>query len=76
MRVIQQTEDLFGGQVKEDNMYIKMNNKNEGEMVFSWKEIWTLIKKRKLTFGQDFLDQLIVSLLKIKAESNIKKTNE
>ena len=61
-------------------MYIKMNNKNEGEMVFSWKEIWTLIKKRKLTFGQDFLDQLIVSLLKIKAESNkknnIKKTNE
>ena len=57
-------------------MYIKMNNKNEGEMVFSRKEIWTLIKKRKLTFGQDFLDQLIVSLLKIKAESNIKKTNE
>jgi len=57
-------------------MYIKMNNKNKGEMVFSWKEIWTLIKKRKLTFGQDFLDQLIVSLLKIKAEINIKKTNE
>jgi hypothetical protein len=57
-------------------MYIKMNNKNKGEMVFSWKEIWTLIKKRKLTFGQDFLDQLIVSLLKIKAKSNIKKTNE
>ena len=53
-----------------------MNNKNEGEMVFSWKEIWTLIKKRKLSFGQDFLDQLIVSLLKIKAKSNIKKTNE
>ena len=80
MRVIQQTEDLFGEQVKEDNMYIKMNNKNEGEMVFSWKEIWTLIKKRKLTFSQDFLDQLIVSLLQIKAESNkknnIKKTNE
>ena len=57
-------------------MQIKVNKKGEGEMVFSWKEIWTLIKKRKLTFGQDFLDQLIVSLLKIKAESNIKKTNE
>jgi len=60
-------------------MYINMNNE-KGEMVFSWKEIWTLIKKRKLTFGQDFLDQLIVSLLQIKAESNkknnIKKTNE
>ena len=62
-------------------MEIKFNNeKGEGEFVFSWKEIWILIKKRKLTFSQDFLDQLIVSLLKIKAESNkknnIKKTNE
>ena len=61
-------------------MYIKLNEKNDGEMIFSWKEIWILIKKRKLTFSQDFLDQLIVSLLKIKAESNkknnIKKTNE
>jgi hypothetical protein len=60
-------------------MYINMNNE-KGEMIFSWKEIWILIKKRKLTFSQDFLDQLIVSLLKIKAESNkknnIKKTNE
>ena len=65
-------------------MYIKMNNKNEGEMVFSWKEIWTLVKKRKLTFGQDFLDQLIVTLLKLKAstikkdikEKNVDKTNK
>ena len=55
-------------------MYIKMNNKNEGEMVFSWKEIWTLIKKRKLTFGTDFLDRLIISLLRIKA--HIKEINE
>jgi hypothetical protein len=65
--------------IKGDNMYINMNNE-KGEMIFSWKEIWILIKKRKLTFSQDFLDQLIVSLLKIKAESNkknnIKKTNE
>jgi hypothetical protein len=59
--------------IKGDNMYINMNNE-KGEMIFSWKEIWILIKKRKLTFSQDFLDQLIVSLLKIKAESN-KKNN-
>ena len=52
-----------------------MNNE-KGEMIFSWKEIWILIKKRKLTFSQDFLDQLIVSLLKIKAESNKKNINK
>lgn len=60
-------------------MYINMNNE-KGEMVFSWKEIWILVRKRKLTFSQDFLDYLIVTLLKIKAESNknidIKKTSE
>ena len=60
-------------------MYIKMNNE-KGEMVFSWREIWILIRKRKLTFSQNFLDRLIVNLLKLKAESNknndITKTNE
>ena len=60
-------------------MYIKLNEKNDGEMVFSWKEIWTLVKKRKLTFSQDFLDQLIVNLLKLKVmikEKNVDKTNK
>ena len=60
-------------------MYIKINEKNDGEMIFSWKEIWSLIKKRKLTFSQDFLDQLIVTLLKLKAtikEKNVDKTNK
>ena len=60
-------------------MYIKMNNE-KGEMVFSWREIWILIRKRKLTFSQNFLDRLIVNLLKLKAESNknndITKTSE
>jgi len=55
-------------------MHINLNKKNEGEMVFSWKEVWILIKKRKLTFGADFLDRLIVSLLQIKA--HIKEINE
>ena len=55
-------------------MIIKANKKNEGEMIFSWKEIWILIKKRKLTFPADFLDNLIVSLLNLKA--NIKEINE
>jgi hypothetical protein len=55
-------------------MHINLNKKNEGEMVFSWKEVWILIKKRKLTFGVDFLDRLIVSLLQIKA--HIKEINE
>lgn len=53
-------------------MNIRLNEKEDGEMIFSWKEIWTLVKKRKLTFSQDFLDQLIVTLLKLKA-STIKK---
>jgi hypothetical protein len=48
-------------------------------MIFSWKEIWTLVKKRKLTFSQDFLDQLIVTLLNVKQaikEKNADKTNK
>jgi len=65
-------------------MNIRLNEKEDGEMIFSWKEIWTLVKKRKLTFGQDFLDQLIVTLLKLKAstikkdikEKNVNKTNK
>jgi hypothetical protein len=60
-------------------MNIRLNEKEHGEMIFSWKEIWTLVKKRKLTFSQDFLDQLIVTLLKLKAtikEKNVDKTNK
>jgi hypothetical protein len=60
-------------------MYIKLNEKNDGEMIFSWKEIWTLIKKRKLTFNKDFIDQLIVTLLNVKQaikEKNADKTNK
>ena len=60
-------------------MYIKLNEKNDGEMIFPWKEIWTLIKKRKLTFNKDFIDQLIVTLLNVKQaikEKNADKTNK
>ena len=60
-------------------MNIRLNEKEHGEMIFSWKEIWTLVKKRKLTFSQDFLDQLIVTLLNVKQaikEKNADKTNK
>jgi hypothetical protein len=60
-------------------MNIRLNEKEDGEMIFSWKEIWTLVKKRKLTFSQDFLDQLIVTLLNVKQaikEKNADKTNK
>lgn len=46
-------------------MEIKVNKKGEGEMIFSWKEWWALVKKRKLTFGPLFLDDLIVQLIKL-----------
>jgi hypothetical protein len=50
-------------------MEIKFNNeKSEGEFVFSWKEIWILIKKRKLTFDEQFLDYLVSTLMSIKFE--------
>jgi hypothetical protein len=64
-------------------MEIKFNNeKSEGEFVFSWKEIWILIKKRKLTFDEQFLDYLVSTLMLIKhnlvtkrKEKNVEKTN-
>jgi hypothetical protein len=64
-------------------MEIKFNNeKGEGEFVFSWKEIWILIKKRKLTFNEYFLDKVVTTLMLIKhnlvtkrKEKNVEKTN-
>ena len=37
-------------------------------MVFSWKEIWILIKKRKLLFDVRMLDFITVQLIKLRNE--------
>ena len=55
-------------------MQIKVNKKGEGEMVFSWKELWTIFKKRKLTFSPSFLDALIVELIRINVSYKEDKT--
>jgi hypothetical protein len=49
-------------------MQIKINENQKGEFIFSWKEIWILIKKRKLTFDEQFLDYLVSTLMSIKFE--------
>ena len=48
------------------NMIIKMNKDGDGELSFSWKEIFILLRKRKLTLNENVLDQLTVELIKLK----------
>ena len=55
-------------------MQIKVNKKGEGEMVFSCKELWTIFKKRKLTFSPSFFDALIVELIRINVSYKEDKT--
>lgn len=46
-------------------------------MVFSWKEIWILIKKRKLIFDVRMLDFITVGLIKLRNEiSTIKQGSD
>jgi len=48
-------------------MEIKLNKKTkDGEIVFSWKELWILLKKRKLTLNALILDQLTYSLISLR----------
>jgi hypothetical protein len=48
-------------------MEIKFNKKTEnGEIIFSWKELWILIKKRKLTLSLNALDNLTVALIHLR----------
>ena len=49
-------------------MQFKINKDKEIEMVFSWKEIWILIKKRKLLFDVRMLDFITVQLIKLRNE--------
>jgi hypothetical protein len=47
-------------------MQFKINKDKEIEMVFSWKEIWILIKKRKLLFDVRMLDFITVELIQLR----------
>jgi hypothetical protein len=55
-------------------MEIKFNKKTEnGEIIFSWKELWILIKKRKLTLSLNALDNLTVALIHLRQEISKEK---
>jgi len=49
-------------------MQFKLNKDKEVEMVFSWKEIWILIKKRKLLFDVRMLDFITVELIELRSK--------
>jgi hypothetical protein len=53
-------------------MIIKQNEKDgSGEIHFSWKEIWILIKKRKLLLTAESMKFLANSLAKIAMEFQV-----
>jgi len=57
-------------------MQIRLNKKTkEGEMVFSWRELWILLKKRKLTLNVKVLDNLTVALISIRHEIHQEEKN-
>ena len=59
--------DNFGEYL--NNMELKFNKKSkEGEIIFSWKEIWILIKNKKLTLNALILDQLTYSLISLRQD--------
>tara|TARA_R100001015_G_C4614278_1_gene170096 strand:+ start:977 stop:1207 length:231 start_codon:yes stop_codon:yes gene_type:complete len=49
-------------------MKIVQKEDGSGEIIFSWKEIWILIKKRKLTLSAEALKHLANNLVKIAVE--------
>ena len=51
-------------------MRIIQKQDGSGEIVFSWKEIWILIKKRKLLLTPEALKDLSNNLVKIAIEFN------
>jgi len=51
-------------------MKIIQNKDGSGEIVFSWKEIWILIKKRKLSLTAESLKHLSNNLVKIAIDFN------
>jgi hypothetical protein len=51
-------------------MKIIQHKDGSGEIVFSWKEIWILIKKRKLRLTAESLKHLSNNLVKLAVEFN------
>lgn len=49
-------------------MDIKLNKEGDGEISFSWKEIWTLIKNKKFIINEDFLDAFTTTLVNLKIQ--------
>jgi len=47
-------------------MQIKTNKKNEVELCFTWKEVWTMIKERKLTMNVRTLDNVTGILISMR----------
>jgi len=47
-------------------MQIKLNNKKEVEISFSWREIFILLKKRKFIFGENLLDKITAEFIQCK----------
>jgi hypothetical protein len=56
-------------------MQIKTNKKNEVELCFTWKEVWTMIKERKLTMNVRTLDTLTGTLINMRYDI-IQRENE
>tara|TARA_Y100000389_G_scaffold205022_1_gene262075 strand:+ start:2119 stop:2325 length:207 start_codon:yes stop_codon:yes gene_type:complete len=48
--------------------FVEKSKKGVGEMHFSWKEIWILIKYKKFTFNEEFLDHLLGTLINAKED--------
>ena len=50
-------------------MKINFNKKTgNSEIIFSWKELWILIKKRKLTLDLQSLDNFTVALINLRCQ--------
>lgn len=47
-------------------MQIKLNNKKQVELSFSWREIFILLKKRKFIFGENILDRITSEFIQCK----------
>ena len=47
-------------------MQIKTNKENEVELCFTWKEVWTMVKQRKLTMNVKTLDNVTGVLISMR----------
>lgn len=58
-------------------MYLKMDkNKKEGAFVFSWKDIWIILRKRKLTLSLQILDNFIAALIQLRYDLQDNKKDD